>query len=297
MIKRTVYIGNPAHLFVHHEQLKIHQNGQETSSIPIEDLGYLIIDHYGVSVTHGALEQLMENKVSVITTDSNHMPAGIFLPFVGSSIQTLTIAHQIGTSKPIQKSLWQQIVKAKVRNQALLLDHLELPSEFLHHLESKIRTNDETNREAVAAKYYWAILFDPLRFKRHQEGKPPNNLLNYGYAILRAIITRAIVSAGLLPQVGIHHHNQYNAFPLSDDIMEPYRPFVDQIVQKIALEELDISILRPEIKRELLELPSIPVRMKKETKPLMIAASWTAASLQRCFAGKSKKILCPELCG
>lgn len=297
MIKRTIYIGNPAKIYVHLGQLKIDQTETGTASIPIEDMGYLIIDHYGVSITHGALEQLLENKVSVITTDSNHLPAGLFLPLVGSSTQTMNIASQIKTSKPLRKSLWQQIIRAKIRNQGLLFDHLDLPSDFLHNLRSKVISDDETNREAVAAKYYWMLLFDPLRFKRHREGKPPNNLLNYGYAVLRAIITRAIVSTGLLPQIGIHHHNEYDAFPLADDIMEPYRPYVDLIVHNITQEELDISVLRPEIKRQILELPTIPVKMKKETKPLMLAASWTAASLQRCFAGKSKTILYPELCG
>jgi len=297
MIKRTIYIGNPAKIYVHLGQLKIDQNESGSASIPIEDLGYLIIDHYGVSITHGALEQLLENKVSVITTDSNHLPAGLFLPLVGSSTQTMNITAQIKASKPLQKSLWQQIIRAKIRNQGLLFDYLNLPSDFLHNLCSKVISDDATNREAVAAKYYWTLLFDPLRFKRHWEGKPPNNLLNYGYAVLRAIITRAIVSSGLLPQIGIHHHNEYDAFPLADDIMEPYRPYVDLIVHNITQEELDISVLRPDIKRAILELPTIPVKMKKETKPLMLAASWTTASLQRCFAGKSKTILYPELCG
>lgn len=297
MIKRTIYIGNSARLYVKLGQLEIERSEGELSSIPIEDLGYLIIDHYGVSITHGALEQLLKNKVSVITTDLNHLPAGIFLPLVGSSTQTMNISFQIKASKPLCKNLWQQIIKAKIRNQELLLDYLNLPSEFLHNLSPKVVSNDETNREAVAARYYWTILFDPLRFERYRKGKPPNNLLNYRYAILRAIIIRAIVSTGLMPQIGIHHHNEYDTFPLADDIMEPYRPFVDLIVHNIVQEEMDISILRPEIKRQLLDLPSFPVKMNKEKKPLMLAVSWTTASLQRCFIGKSKKILFPELCG
>ena len=297
MSRRTIYIGNPAKIYTKLDQLKISQNGSERASIPIEDLGYLFIDHYGISITHGALERLLESNVAIVTTNANHLPIGIFLPLIGSSNQTMTINHQIRVKKPTHKNLWKQIVKAKIKNQAKLLELLELPADYLHKLYPRVLSNDESNREAVAAKYYWTILFDPLNFKRHREGKPPNNLLNYGYAVLRAIITRAIVSTGLLPQLGIHHHNQYDPFPLADDLMEPYRPFVDRLVYEITQDELDISILRPDIKRKLLEITTVPVRMKKERKPLMLSVSITTASLRRCYLDNSKSLIFPELCG
>ncbi len=296
MIKRTLYFANPAKLHVKMNQLCIIYDGEVKSSVPIEDIGYIIIDHFGVSISHGALEQLLKNNVSVITTNDVHMPVGMFLPLSGNSEQCERFRHQIEVSQPLKKQIWRQTVKAKIRNQAALLKQLDLPNEYLNKLIPKVQSDDNTNREAVASKYYWKILFDPIQFHRNREGKPPNNLLNYGYAILRAVIARALVSSGMLPMIGIHHHNRYNAFPLADDVMEPYRPFVDKIVWNLNCEEYDLTRLTPDIKRKLLSIPTIGVKIREEKTPLMLAASRTTASLQRCFRGDFKKIIYPKLC-
>lgn len=295
MIKRTLYFSNPTRLRIKDQQLQIRKE-DKTVTIPVEDIGFLILDHYGVTISHAALAELLQNNVAIVTTDMNHMPAGLFLPLAGNTLQNERFRYQLEATQPLKKRLWQQTVKAKIRNQARLLHSLGIPNTFLLNLVKKVRSDDALNMESQAARYYWANLFDPVRFKRHRYGKPPNNLLNYGYAILRSVIARALVGTGLLPGLGIHHRNKYNAYPLADDIMEPYRPFVDEIVWNLAMNEYDISVLRPELKREFLEIPALPVNLRKETMSLMLAASKTTASLQRCFAGESKSMVYPE-CG
>ena len=205
--------------------------------------------------------------------------------------------QQVGSGLPLKKQLWQQTVKAKIKNQAALLKSKKLPDQYLKNLIPKVLSGDKSNREAVASKYYWKILFEPLPFRRNREGKPPNNLLNYGYAILRAVIARSLVASGMLPMLGIHHHNRYDPFPLADDIMEPYRPFVDEIVRDMVDEEFDLTRLTPEMKKPLLEIPVTAVKLGNEKLPLMLAASRTSASLSRCFSGNSTKIIYPEICG
>jgi len=166
----------------------------------------------------------------------------------------------------------------------------------IKRLITKILSGDTSNVEAQAAKIYWTILFDPINFKRYRYGKPPNNLLNYGYAILRAVVARALVGTGLLPSLGIHHHNRYNAYPLADDVMEPYRPFVDEIVWNIAMNEYDISDITTELKMELLSIPNLPVKLEGETVSLMSAVSRTTASLYQFLSHKTKKLVLPT-CG
>jgi len=296
MIKRTLYFGNPASLSLKNEQLVIIQDGIEKPKIPIEDIGYVILDHYQVSISHGALSTLLDNKASVITTDKNHLPTGMFLPLDSHTEQGERFRLQVEVSHVLKKQLWQQTVMAKLRNQADLLDYVGLPDSYIRNMVGKVRTDDCTNRESAASKYYWNTLFDSINFKRNRYGKPPNNLLNYGYAILRAVIARALLSSGLLPSLGIHHRNRYNAFPLADDIMEPYRPFVDEIVWRLLHEEYDTTTLTPSIKKELLQIPTVAVKINKENKPLMIAATWSSSSLQKCYAGLINKIIYPEIC-
>ncbi|MDD4690606.1 MAG: type II CRISPR-associated endonuclease Cas1, partial [Eubacteriales bacterium] len=245
MIKKTLYFGNPAYLSLRNEQLvlrlpEVEKNDSLSDSfkkesertIPIEDIGVIILDHKQLTITHGLLEKLIENNTAVITCDSNRLPVGLMLPLTGNTTQSERFRNQIDTSLPLKKQLCQQTVKAKVENQAFVLRSTR--KEVVKNMliwANDVKSGDPDNYEARAAAYYWKNLFPEIEgFSRDREGVAPNNLFNYGYAILRAIIARSLVASGLLPTLGIHHHNKYNAYCLADDIMEPYRPFVDKMV-------------------------------------------------------------------
>lgn len=294
MIKKTLYFGNPVQLRVKNEQLRIIRETDPEVTIPIEDIGFIVIDHYGITISHHALSALLTNNVAIITTDETHLPVGIFWPLHGNQEQGDSIRAQIESNLSLKKRLWQQTVQAKIKNQAGLLKKIGLNSQPLENFLTQVKSDDATNQEAAAAKVYWQLLFDPIQFRRHRYGKPPNNLLNYGYAILRGVIARAICGTGLLPIPGIHHRNRYNGFPLADDIMEPYRPFVDELVWQLVMDEPEVDVLRPEIKRRLLEVPVLGVQMNQEKKPLHLAAALTAASLKQCFLAQEKKISYPD---
>ncbi len=309
MIKRTLYFGNPAYLSLRKEQLMIHLAEVEkseslteqfkkeaTASIPIEDIGVVILDHKQITITHGVLEKLLANNCAVITCDSSRMPVGLLLPLDGNTTQSERFKDQIAATIPLKKQLWQQTVKAKIENQAYVLN--SLTGEIVKNMEvwaSDVRSGDPDNYEARAAVYYWANLFSFIPgFNRYREGIPPNNLLNYGYAILRAVIARSLVGSGLLPTLGYHHRNKYNAYCLADDVMEPYRPFVDRLVFEVVKSGVDFSDLNKEIKSKLLTIPVIDVEINGKKSPLMIAARQTTASLYQCYSGELRKIKFPE---
>ncbi len=312
MIKRTLYFGNPAYLSRKNEQLIIKIEGNAPlEPIPIEDIGILIIDHQQVTLTQGLMQALLHNNVALITCDEKHLPTGLLLPLNVHSSQTLKFSKQVSASEPVKKRLWQQTIKAKIRNQANLLLSLGYGVGMLKKCVEEVQSGDATNREAKAAAYYWKKIFSEFipDFTRHPEGKPPNHLLNYGYAILRAIVARSLVGSGLLPTFGIHHRNQYNAYCLADDIMEPYRPYVDKLVYQVLQEQKKLSdketaladqdkeplALTPAMKKIFLQIPVMDVAMDGETRPLMIACQRTTASLSRCFEGEAKNILYPVL--
>lgn len=299
MIKKTLYFGNPCYINCKDLQLTVNKksdNGENTETkIPVEDIGVLIIDHYGVTISQYCLSLLLENNVAVVTCNDNHMPTGLFLNLDGNSLQSEYFKHQVNVTVPVKKQLWRQTVSCKIRNQALLLK--SVGAEFRNILiwSDKVKSGDTANLEARASAYYWKSIFPPeIGFSRDRYGEPPNNLLNYGYAILRGIVARSLVGSGLLPTLGIHHHNKYNAYCLADDIMEPYRPFVDKIVLEITKEEKDISELNTDIKKKLLVIPTLDVIMDNERKPIMVAMHKTSSSLAKCFRGEIKKIIYPE---
>lgn len=296
MIKRTIYISNPAKLTTRDKQLLIDRENEQVVSIPIEDIGFVILDHYGISLSQPVLSRLVDNNVAIVTTNDRHMPNGMFLNLEGHSTQAEHISHQINAKMPMKKQLWKQTVSAKIKNQANLLDMHDLGGETLHRMARNVKSGDAQNLEAQAARIYFRRLFDPFLFRRHRFGAPPNNALNYGYAILRAVIARSLVGSGLLPTLGIHHHNRYNAYALADDIMEPYRPFLDEIVVNLVINDFDLSELTPDLKKELLTIPQIGVFIDDESSPLMLAATRTTASLAHCFAGEEKRITYPVLC-
>ncbi|NPV11260.1 MAG: type II CRISPR-associated endonuclease Cas1 [Ignavibacteria bacterium] len=306
MIKRTIYIGNPAYLSKKNDQLIINfieKDSKDVSedrienkaqSIPIEDIGFLILDNFQITVTQSLLISLLENNCAIVTCNDKHMPKGLFFNLEHNIEQSQHFQEQVNASEPLKKQLWQQTIKAKILNQALVLDKYKKPSDNLKKWAREVKSGDTSNLEARASYYYWKKLFpEDLNFVRDREGYPPNNLLNYGYAILRSVVARGLVASGLLPTLGIHHHSKYNAFCLADDIMEPYRPFVDDIVATIIYNGEDFTELSKSIKQQLLQIPAIDVRIENQTRPLMIAVQRTTSSLASCFSGETKKLIYP----
>jgi CRISPR-associated protein Cas1 len=265
-------------------------------TVPIEDIGILVLDHQQITISHYLLERLLYNNAAVVTCNATHHPTGLFLNLDGNTVQSERFRAQVNAAEPLKKQLWQQTVKAKISNQALLLGKYDVPAETLKTYSQTVRSGDADNNEAKAAVYYWQNLFPPSwMFYRRRDGAPPNNLLNYGYAILRACVARALVGSGLLPTLGIFHRNRYNAYCLADDIMEPYRPFVDAVVRGIIDKTSHVQALTQELKVQLLNIPVTDVLLDGEKSPLLVAVQRTSASLAKCFTGESKKILYPEL--
>lgn len=310
MIKKTLFFGNPAYLSLRRQQLVVQlpevENNDTLSdalkragerTIPIEDIGVVVLDNRRITITSGAIAALLENNVAVITCDDHSMPRGLLMPLEGNTLQHERFQHQIEASLPLRKQLWAQTVRQKILNQAYVLrtQVVGVETACMHTWAASVRSGDPDNMEARAAAYYWSHLFPGIpSFTRRREGEPPNHLLNYGYAILRAILARNLVASGLLPTLGIHHHNRYNAYCLADDVMEPYRPYVDQLVIQVMQEFDDISELTRELKAELLQIPVLDVVVDGKRSPLMVAAGLTTASLARCYAGEARQLAYPQ---
>lgn len=308
MIKRTLCFSNPAYLSLKNAQLVIKLPEVEkndlpesfkqsaTTTIPIEDIGVIVLDNKQITITQGVLEAMLDNNCAVITCDSTHLPVGLMLPLCGNTTQNERFRSQLDASLPLQKQLWQQTIQCKIRNQAALLERVHgKPAKNMLAWVAEVKSGDNENMEARAAAYYWKNIFPSIPdFVRGREEKPPNNLLNYGYAILRAVVARALVTSGLLPTMGIHHHNKYNAYCLADDVMEPYRPYVDELVIIIMNEGLDYSELNVDAKRKLLTIPVLEVSINGQKSPLMVAVAQTTASLYKCFDGELRRISYPE---
>lgn len=292
MLKKTLFFTNKCSITTANEQLVI-TSDSINRTIPIEDIGYIIIDHNEVYISMPALNKLINNNCACIICDDRHLPNGMLLNLNSHNIQQEIFKHQINASAPLKKQLWQQTIKEKIRNQGVLLEKITSKKNAFEFLESKVLSGDTTNMEAVAAKFYWKSFFD-LDFKRERFGNYPNNLLNYGYAILRAATARALSGSGLLNTLGIHHKSKYNAFALADDIMEPFRPAVDETVNFI-MQNYDEQELTTEIKSELLQVLTRTVYFKNEKSPLMVGLQKTASSLQQCYTGERKKIKYPKL--
>lgn len=310
MIKRTLCFTNPAYLSLRNKQLIIQIPDIEKNdtvpeafkrmnehTVPIEDIGVVVLDNKRITITTGVMEALLENNAAVITCDSRSMPVGLMLPLYGNTLQNERFRDQLDASLPLRKQLWQQTVKQKIANQeAILRNYTETETRCMKEWVNEVRSGDADNLEARAAAYYWRNIFPQIPdFVRGREEEPPNNLLNYGYAILRAVIARALVSSGLLPTLGIHHHNRYNAYCLADDIMEPYRPYVDELVVNIIRLNDNYTELTKELKAQLLSIPVIDVIIDGKRSPLMIAASQTTASLAKCFRGEARLVSYPTL--
>lgn len=311
MIKKTLYFGNPAYLSLRNSQLVIKMpevekcdnlpesfKRQTEVTKPIEDIGVVVLDNKQITITSGVMEALLENNCAVITCDSRSMPVGLMLPLYGNTTQSERFRHQIDASLPLKKQLWQQTVQCKINNQASVLHALrDEEVRCMRAWAKDVRSGDAENMEGRAAAFYWKYLFGQHidGFTRDRDGVPPNNLLNYGYAILRAVVARALVTSGLLPTLGIHHHNRYNAYCLADDIMEPYRPYVDELVYNLVKNKgLPTDGLTREWKADMLVIPTLDVVISGKRSPLMVAVGQTTASLYKCFSGELRKIAYPE---
>lgn len=302
MIKRTLYFGNPSYLSLHQQQLMIKQPNEQNelqikATVPIEDIGIIILDNQQITISQGAIDFLLQHNVALITCNQSHHPTGLMLNLDGHVLQNMRFREQLEASEPLKKQLWAQTIIQKIKNQKAVLDLTNKPSNYLEPLYKNVKSGDTDNCEATAAAYYWQTIFNHIpEFNRHRNGAVPNNYLNYGYAILRATMARSIVGAGLLPTLGIFHANKYNAYCLADDLMEPYRPYVDKLVfdytqSNNALNE-DLS---KEDKAYLLKIPVLDVEINGEKSPLMNATQRTAYSLAKCFMGEQRKILYPEI--
>ena len=312
MIKKTLYFGNPAYLSLRMGQMVIKLPEVESNELlpeimkkqaeitkPIEDIGVVVLDNRRITITQGLLEALLENNCAVITCDNHSLPVGLMLPLYGNSTQNERFRYQLDASQPLRKQLWQQTIKAKIENQAAVLSACSgMPIKNMKRWADDVRSGDPDNVEGHAAAYYWRYFYNNItgleNFTRNREGMAPNNLLNYGYAILRAVVARALVTSGLLPTLGIHHHNRYNAYCLADDIMEPYRPYVDELVFAIVKEQgVDNLQLTTTLKAQLLSIPTLDVVIGGKRSPLMVAATQTTASLYKCFSGELRRIAYP----
>lgn len=327
MIKKTLLFENPAFLSLKNKQLVIHLNNEKDNenenknelisrklqfwektdegtkekeiTIPVEDIGYVILDNPQITLTHPIINSFVENNVAMISCDRSHLPTGLLLALHSNTLQSERYRNQINASEPLKKQLWSQIIKTKIENQANVLKKINPKSNYnkLIKLSKSVKSGDSTNREGLASAIYWKEIFPNIQnFYRDRDGMPPNNLLNYGYALVRAATARGLVATGLLPTLGLFHHNRYNPYCLADDLMEPYRPLVDFHIYQILFENnfQDLELTK-EIKVKLLSLLVIDVKLDDETSPLSIAIQRTCQSLNKCFLKLQRKLLLPKL--
>jgi len=294
MVKRTLHFGNPAHLSFQNAQLVIElkDEAKTIKTIPIEDLGVIVLEHPQITLSMPVLDALLKANVALISCDNHYMPSGMFLPLEGHHTQTERIRNQLNASEPLKKQLWQQTIRTKIENQGRVLEHAGLDGLRLFNLVPKVLSGDTGNLEAQAASYYWQQLYGS-DFVRSRKMESPNAQLNYGYAILRSMVARALCASGMFPSVGIHHRNKYNAFCLADDIMEPYRPFVDWVVLNLFDGNERENGLTKDQKIALLKLPQLDVYIADLKRPMFHAISLTTASLYKCFEGEIRKISYP----
>ena len=296
MLKRTLFFVNPYHLSIRNKQLVARDKEKKTEkTVPVEDIGYAVFDNQQISFTQSVTEHFARHNVAMIVCNEKHHPVGMMLNLDGNHLQGEVFDIQINASEPLKKNLWQKTIKVKIKNQGELLKKKGLNFEPMLYFAREVKSADRGNMEARAARHYWQTLFAGTGFRREREGGQPNSLFNYAYAVLRAATAKTLSGSGLLPTLGIHHHNRYNAYRLADDIMEPYRAIVDELVLDVYACNADYEDLTTEIKMDLLELLTLDVKFEKVKRPLGVALSMTTASLVRCFRGEERKISYPDL--
>jgi CRISP-associated protein Cas1 len=293
MLKKTLLISNPCQLTLKDGQMivKMKEEGG-IKSVPCEDIGFIVLDNMQINISLPLIEILNENNAAIVFCNSRHHPVSMILNLDGHNTQNELFRNQINASEPLRKNLWKQTIEAKIFNQAALLKMYGLDFQDLRVYAGNVKSDDATNMEGAAARVYWQRLFGK-DFRRERGGSNPNSLLNYGYIVLRAAVARSLIGSGMLPTLGIHHHNRYNAYCLADDIMEPFRPFLDNIVIELYKNFYDYKEITKEIKIELLKVLTVDIEYSNTCRPLMVGLTQTTASLARCFCGESKKIEYP----
>ncbi|MDO5106605.1 type II CRISPR-associated endonuclease Cas1 [Capnocytophaga sp.] len=296
MLYRSIYIGNPAYLKLKDQQMKIvcPETRAEKGSVPVEDLGLLMLDHFQITISHQLIQQLMGSNVVIISCDAHHLPHGQMLPLHGNSTYSQRIKDQIEASEPLKKQLWKQTVESKIANQIAVLERLGNFSEPMYDYLKNVKSGDTTNMEGIAAQHYWKYLVSP-DFLRERFGNSPNQFFNFGYSVLRSIVARAIVETGLLPVLGIFHKNKYNAYCLADDLMEPYRPFVDLLVIKWLEANPNAEELTKEAKAHFLQIATKDVKIDEQMRPLLVSVKHTVSSLYKCYTSEKRQISYPEM--
>ena len=296
MIARTLCFTRIGKLSVKYDQFVWCPSDGERKTMPIEDIGIVILESDKIDITTSALQSLAEQNVAVVLCDKAHMPSAQLLPFAANATASESTEAQLSATDAVQGRLWRQIVRQKIRNQAMLMQRLGADNfKRLLSLADEVKNGDPQNCEAQAARIYFQTL-GPEGFVRDREGDWPNAPLNYGYAILRAAVARALVGSGLVCFHGIHHHNRYNAFALADDVMEPYRPFVDQyVLGKVRPFDVPLKELSREMKARLLEMLTCDVKLGEVRRPLMVALSYTTASLAAYYRKEVEELSLPRL--
>ena len=294
MLKRSLVFMHPAALSLRNGQMVIIRKeiSDDNLTVPIEDIGLVMINHAMVSLTIPLLNALTEQNVVVIFCNEKGMPASMLYNLQGNTTQGETLRNQLEAGEVLKKTLWKQIIETKIKNQAALLNKMDKEGSILKPLYTNVKSGDSDNREGIAARLYWTALFG-RDFIRDRNIPGINSLLNYGYSVLRAAVTRALVSSGLFPALGIFHHHRSNAFPLSDDLMEPFRPFVDEIVFELTTQ--DETELSTATKSRLIRVLYVDTYFSKVTRPLSVGLSMTMASLAKCYAKEQKKLVVPLL--
>ena len=293
MIKRIVDISKPSYLHLKQAQLIVEQDHETVATIPVEDLGVLILQHPAITITQSLIIACQQNNAVVVFCDAKHLPYSVLLPLAeANSLHSKILAEQISSTLPRAKRIWQSVVTTKIKYQYQTLEEQGIQDQQLKRLTKKVRSGDPNNYEAQAARKYWRLLFGE-GFRRDVNDDGVNSLLNYGYAIVRAMTARAIVAGGLHPSIGIHHRNQYNSLNLADDLMEPFRPWVDSIVAKLSCSErIEVNA---ESKADLLSLPSRTVLMGNERMPLMVSMHYLVSRFKKTLTDKSEKLVYPKL--
>ena len=296
MLYRSVYIGNPAYLKLKDKQLKVTdpETKEEKGSIPIEDIGLLMLDHYQITLSHQLIQELMKNNVILISCDERHLPLAGMLPFSGNSLFSERVKVQMEISEPLKKQLWKQTIECKIQNQLRVLEQLGKYAAPMYEYLKQVKSGDTSNMEGIAAQHYWKYLIDN-DFLRERFGDYPNPFFNFGYGVLLSIIARALVDTGLLLVLGIFHRNKYNPYCLASDIMEPYRPIVDLLVMKWLQLHPEKQNLDKESKAFLLQIATKDVTIEKLVRPLIVGVKMTASSLLKCYTGEKRQISYPEL--
>lgn len=292
MIKRFIIIENPSRLSLRNNQLICRGlDNDQINSAPIEDLGMVIIENQRTVLSIPLLNALTDNNVSVVFCDSKSMPNSMTVSLTANSTQGEMLRAQAAVGQTLNKRLWKQVIESKIRNQAALLDKVGKDGNILRPFYSNVKSGDVDNREGIAAKIYWRELLGS-DFIRDRDGASPNGLLNYGYSILRSAVTRSLLGSGISPALGIFHRNRYNPMPLSDDIMEPFRVYVDEIVYELVNNgECELTT---ETKGFLINVLSCDTLYGDSRRPLQLGLSLTTASLGRCFKGEDKMMILPK---